>query len=446
MKKTILILSTLQLIFSCVFSQGIMTTCVGTGVAGYSGDNGMASLAAIYGGNDVCMDASGNIYIADAYNNVVRKVSVTGIITTVAGNNTAGYSGDGGPATDAQLKLPAYICLDPFGNLYISEGGPLLGNPGNATVRKVTPGGIISTVAHLVCPKALCSDKTGNIFVADEEANMIVKISPAGITSTIAGNRYSKGYTGDGGPASAALLDGPTAIGINAAGDLFFSDQIDAFVPGCFIRKISAATGAISTIAGTGVGMGGDGGPALNAGLGYIFGIFIDGHDDLYCNEQSCASRKIDMSTGIINILAGDYGTEGYNGDGTIATAEFLKYPGGLWVDPTNGNILIADMGNNRIRTATQPDYNPTVTGIKNISATAQYDISPNPSNGIFVLKTTEPNTDIAVYNEVGQVVYIDTQDRANKSIDLRNEPDGLYFVEMKNNSGREVKKFIIKK
>ena len=444
MKKNILFFSALILYNCSSFCQGIMTTCIGTGIAGYSGDNGPASAAELNGGNDICMDPAGNIYIADAVNNVIRRVSVSGIITTVAGNNIAGYSGDGGQATGAQLKSPGYICLDPFGNLYISEGGPMIGNPGNATIRKVTPSGIISTVVHLICPKGICSDQSGNVYVADQEANKILKISATGTLSTYAGTGYA-GYTGDGFQATAAQLNGPMAVGINAAGDLFFSDQIYSPSAESYIRKINAATGVITTIAGNGSGTTGDGGPAINAGLGFIFGIFIDGHGDLYCNEESCASRKIDMATGIINLVAGEYGTEGYNGDGGSATTEDLRFPGGLFVNPWNGNLVIADMGNNRIRSATQPDYVPTATGIKSISNTPdRFLVSPNPSNGILTLKTTAAHAYIVVTNVPGQEVYSTLTDSRIATIDLSNEPTGIYYVTMNCDGLSEVEKVFI--
>ena len=444
MKKNILFFAALLLFNYYAFSQGIMTTCIGSGTAGYSGDNGPASNAELNGGNDICMDPDGNIYIADAMNNVIRRVSMSGIITTVAGNNIAGNSGDGGQATGAQLKSPGYICLDPFGNLYISEGGPMIGNPGNATIRKVTPSGIISTVAHLLCPKGICSDQSGNVYVADQEANKILKITATGALSTYAGTGYG-GYTGDGFQATAAQLNGPMAVGINAAGDLYFSDQIYSPSAESYIRKIDAATGVISTIAGNGSGTMGDGGPAINAGLGFIFGIFIDGHGDLYCNEESCASRKIDMTTGIINLVAGEYGTEGYNGDGGSATTEDLKFPGGLFVNPWNGNLIIADMGNNRIRSATQPDYVPTATGTKNLSNTHEDSlILPNPSNGVFTLKTTAAHTNIIVSNELGQIVYNSSTESRTTRIDLSFEPSGIYYVAMTYASGTEEQKVII--
>ena len=152
------------------------------------------------------------------------------------------------------------------------------------------------------------------------------------------------------------------------------------------------------------------------------------------------------MVTGIIDILAGDHTTEGYNGDGGSATTEYLNYPGGLCVDPTNGDILIADMWNNRIRKATQPGYLPTSSVINNNIPSNQFTIFPSPSNGVFTVKTTVTNTNIVVYNSVGEMVYSEPWDNHANTLDLSHLPSGLYNMLFSSAENKEIKKIIISK
>ena len=196
-----------------VSATGIITTVAGNGSAGYSGDGGPATSAQLDGPEGVAVDGSGNLYIADTCNNRIRKVSATGIITTVAGNGSAGYSGDGGPATSAQLSLPAGVAVDGSGNLYIADSG-------NNRIRKVSATGIITTVAgngspgysgdggpatsaQLNQPAGVAVDASGNLYIADSSNNRIRKVSATGIITTVAGNGFD-GYSGDGGPATSA--------------------------------------------------------------------------------------------------------------------------------------------------------------------------------------------------------------------------------------------------
>jgi trimeric autotransporter adhesin len=208
----------------CVFkldTNSILTRVVGTCRAGYSGDGGQANSAQLRA-SGVAVDGTGNLYIADSGNNRIRKVTSAGIITTVVGNGSQGYSGDGGPATSAQLNQPYGVAEDSTGNLYIADRT-------NTRIRKVTPAGIISTVAgdgsfgssgdggpatnaRLYYPDGVAVDSTGNLYIADWGNNQIRKVTPAGIISTVAGNG-SRGYSGDGGPATSAQLLQPLGGG-----------------------------------------------------------------------------------------------------------------------------------------------------------------------------------------------------------------------------------------
>jgi hypothetical protein len=224
------------------------------GAIGYSGDGGPVIAAAISYPGGTVSDKQGNVFIADGGNHVVRKVSPSGVISTVAGVGTSGYSGDGGPATSAKLWLPISVAMDTSGNLYILDYI-------SSIVRKVNKQGIISTIAgngttgysgdggpanlaRLNHPTDLAIDKAGNIYIADKENKVVRKVNTLGIISTVAGNGTS-GYTGDGGPATAAQLT-PYAVAIDNDGNLYIADGKSSV-----IRKVNAS-GIISTFDGNG--------------------------------------------------------------------------------------------------------------------------------------------------------------------------------------------------
>ncbi len=225
-----------------VNSSGIISTIAGTGVSGFSGDGGQATAAKISEIRDMTMDGTGNIYFADLYNYVVRKITPSGIITTVAGNGINGFSGDGGAATAAKMGIVSACILDVYGNLYISDWG-------NHRIRKVNPAGIISTIAGTAAygysgdggpataaqidyfVSGLACDSIGNLFLAEYNNERIRKIDTAGIISTIAGIGVA-GNTGNGGPAVHAQTTGPAHLAFDRSGSLYFSDG------NCLIRKI----------------------------------------------------------------------------------------------------------------------------------------------------------------------------------------------------------------
>ncbi len=265
---------------------GTITTAFGTGFGAglaygaYSGDGGQASAAELYTPTDIVFDPAGNCYISDYGNMVVRKIDMTtGIITTVAGSNYSGFSGDGGPATNAEIYFAWAIAVDGSGNLYIADSH-------NNVVRKVNSAGYISTVAgnyslgagytgdggqataaQIDEPTGLVTDAAGNLYIAEHLNHIVRKVDPSGIISTFAGNGYGAGtsyggYSGDGGAATNAEFDEPMGLTIDAIGNIYVADMNNSVV-----RKIDGS-GIITTVAGNGtLGFTGDGGPATAAEL-----------------------------------------------------------------------------------------------------------------------------------------------------------------------------------
>jgi sugar lactone lactonase YvrE len=330
----------------------VITTIAGDGTIGGGGDGGPATSAQLSLPFQIALDSVGNLYVADALNNRIRKISVTGIISTIAGTGTAGFSGDGGPAASAELNFPTAVTLDASGNVYISEGD-------NHRVRKVDTSGIITTVAgngtagssgdgglatdaSINNPVGLKVDAAGNLIVADQVSNRIRKIDTSGIISTIAGIG-TRGFSGDGSPATDAQLNFPNGVTIDAAGNIYIADTINNR-----IRKIDTS-GIISTIAGNGAtGFDGDGGPAINAALNRPYEVKVDAVGNIYvADSDNNRIRKIN-STGIISTIVGN-GTAGFSGDGGPAIMAEISSPIGAEVDMT-GNIYVADTFNSRIR------------------------------------------------------------------------------------------------
>lgn len=269
---------------------GIITTVAGTGVPGFSGDGGPATLAQLDSVVDAAYDSAGNLFLADRANHRIRRVGIDGIITTIAGNGVNAFGGDGGPALSASLNNPVGVAVDAAGNVYIADEL-------NRRVRVVDAAGIITTFAGTGAagsagdggaaaaatfdqPIDVRTDRLGNVYIADSQANRIRRVAPDGIISTIAGNGEA-GSTGDGGAATAARLATPIEITPDAFGNLYIADSSNNRV-----RRVSAA-GIIETIAGTGVaGSTGDGGPALSARLNSPSGVVLNADGDLFVAER----------------------------------------------------------------------------------------------------------------------------------------------------------------
>jgi len=328
----------------------IVNTIAGTGATGYSGDGGSALLADLNLPAAIISDAAGNIYFTDWLNHCVRKIDQNGIITTLAGTGTGGFSGDGGPAILAQLNYPYGICLDAAGNIYIGSASRL---------RKVDTNGMITTIAgtgssgfsgdggpatlaQLNSIANIAVDNLGNIFVADMNNNCVRKIDTSGIISTIAGVGTVGGYSGDGGQAVLALMRAPLGVTVDKTGNLFIADSYNH----C-IRKVDTS-GVITTIAGTGMmGYTGDAGFATFAQLYVPTNVDVDTLGNVYIlDELNSCIRKI-YTNGIITTIAGT-GTAAISPDGGLATNTALFFPKGL--EYRDGRIYISDSQSYRIR------------------------------------------------------------------------------------------------
>jgi sugar lactone lactonase YvrE len=346
----------------------IITTVTGTGTAGFSGDGGAATLAQVNLPTSVCRDIYGNLYIADRFNHRVRKIDATsGNISTIAGTGTAGFSGDGGLATTAQLNQPIGVVVANDGTIYISDKN-------NNRIRKINLSGIISTyagtgiagfsgdgglatLARLNNPWGITLDINNNLYIADRSNDRVRKIDyNSGIITTVAGTGTA-GYSGDNGLATLANFNKPISVCVDTALNIYVADENNHRV-----RKVTYSSGIVNKIAGTGTAAyNGDGILAVNAQLNYPCGVAVDLAGYVYISDRvNHRLRKIDLS-GNISTIAGT-GAVGFSGDGGNATSAQLNYPRELFSDGS-GNIYFADTDNNRIRKITYCNL-PTIPTI----------------------------------------------------------------------------------
>jgi sugar lactone lactonase YvrE len=326
-------------------AHGIITTIAGNGTAGYTGDGSLAGNAELNTPFDIASDSSGNVYIADANNNVIRKLTAsTGNISTVAGS---GLGGDG-------------VAADPYGNFFVANTGynrVLVGIPGssgysiylwagniNGTAGYSGDGGTAPN-ALLHGPQGVAVDSSDNVYIADTTNNRIRKVTySTDIISTIAGNGTA-GYTGDGNTATSAELNNPYGVAMDTSGNIYIADTYNNR-----IRKVTTSTGKISTIAGNGTaGFLGDNGAATGAEVYLPTGVAVDASGNVYIADYgNNRVRKVTVSTGVISTVAGN-GTGGFAGDNGSATSAKLYRPAGVALD-SSGNLYIADAYNNRVR------------------------------------------------------------------------------------------------
>jgi trimeric autotransporter adhesin len=402
-------------------TSGKITTIAGTGTYGYTGDGGPATSALIGTPQGLAVDTAGNLYISDSIANVVRMVTPAGIISTFAGNGTAGYSGNNGPATSASLNGPDGLAVDAAGNLYIADtgnnrvrkvsggiitlfagsgvdslsastgtaatlplstpAGLMFDSAGNlyvssvnyVSVMKITSGGTMSLFAghgysgfsdgdngpaasaHFLSPVALAADANGNLYVADDVAQVVRKINSGGQISGLAGSTNMIGFSGDGGSSTTAMFFSPSGLAVDKSGNVLISDSNNNR-----IRKVDPVGLTINTFAGSAAALG-DGGAATSAQLLSPGATAMDAAGNVYIADTlNNRIRKIDTS-GKASTFAGT-GIPGFSGDGLAATSAQMLLPVGVSVD-IYGDVLIADSGNNRIRKVAPNGNISTIAG-----------------------------------------------------------------------------------
>jgi hypothetical protein len=423
---------------ACAYLQAqvnYITTIAGTGVQGYSGDGGPAINAEFKYPETMCLDRFGNLYVADVLGNNIRKIVLsTGIITTIAGTGTRGFSGDGGLATDATISYPQGICTDSLGNVYF-------GDSGNLRVRKINVStGIITTIlgtgsignsgdggpatdAQIVYPTGLFIDNQNNLYVCDITNNNIRKITvSAGIVTTIAGNGTA-GYSGDGGLAINAEFNEPFEIAEDTEGNIFVADALN----NC-LRKIDANTKIITTICGNGTaGYYGNGGPASSALLNGPYGIFIDKKNNLYFSDcNNAVIREIELSTNSINAIAG-CGVAGFSGDDGLALNAEIN-PADVCVDNA-GALYIADFLNYRIRKL----YNPLAVAHP---VQHKFSVYPNPASDELNIDGMIENTQYRMLSVTGACLRQGILVLGNNVLSIKNLVPGVYILELTDGNG----------
>ena len=450
MKK--LLVLTLLFCFTKTKAQ-IITTIAGDSIQGFNGDGGQAFQASLHLPEGLTVDYFGNLFIADTYNNRIRKVNTSGVITTIAGSGaagvgTGGFSGDGGQATTASLNTPTGIVVDLAGNLYVADAG-------NNRIRKIDANtGVISTIAGtgtagysldsgaatlatLNSPNSLVLDKNGNLYFTDQENDRIRKINlSTGLINTVAGGNAVGAYGGDGGLATNALLNTPTGITIDSTGNLYFSDYGNNR-----IRKVNLNTNIITTIAGDSTrGYNGDGILASIAKLDNPFNMAADALGNIYiADSYGQRIRKIDVNNGIISTIVG-YGFGagcfggGFSGDGGNATVAKIGTPGGLTFD-VQGNLLFTDIWNNRIRKVTN-----IANGIEQFTVNIEEPIIyPNPANNKIIIDANDV-VDVKLFDVLGkQILHAKQND-----VDVSNVNDGVYFIQVQTTQNTTTQKIMV--
>ena len=425
MKKIITLL--LLIICACGAKAQIITTIVGGGTT--LGDGGPAVDCELSGPYGITIGSNGNRYIVDRGNNRIRMVNTAGIITTIAGTGVRGYNGDSIPATDAELNDPAGITTDASGEVYFCDRG-------NNRVRKIDATGIITTIAgngnsgfsgdggpataaEFNGVGFIKLDVIGNIYLTDPFNNRIRMVSTDGMLHTIAGSGAMVD-SGDGGAATAAGLRAPHGIDLDGMGNIYFVEYY-----GNIVRKINAL-GIITTVAGNDtVGNRGDGGPATKAELHFPVDIVLGSDGSFYVSDAENGEVRKVTPDGQINTIAGN-GHYGFSGDGGDPTLAEFAGPTGLAIDQS-GSLYISDNSNDRIR------YIRNTVGVQQIERpTPTINIYPNPSNGSFKLNVTsainEP-VSIIIADKYGRIIQ-ELSAMPNEETRLQmNVPTGIYVI-----------------
>jgi trimeric autotransporter adhesin len=454
----------LFLLTTFITKAQIITTIAGTGTYGYSGDGGLATNAKLASPDGMCFDSAGNLIFADYANSRIRKIAAsTGIITTIVGTGAAAFSGDGGLAINATLNGPSDVKMDSAGNLYIADFG-------NNRIRKVNAAtNIITTIAGNgsqgisgenilatsapMSPGSLCLDASQNNLYAIGGNNRVSKINlNTGIIITVAGSKSGiSGFSGDGGLASAALLNVPVSIFLDVSDNMYITDMANNR-----IRKVDAVTKIITTVAGSSAtgGFSGDGGLATAAKIWWPTNATVDNAGNIYIADKlNNRIRFVSQSTGIITTIAGN-GTSGYSGDGGSATSAALKRPSNVTMD-ANNNIIIIDQSNNRIRKISGITLVQGNVLNKNASVAERriafdnklsFKATPNPAktNTKLLFQKNITNGFISIIDETGKTLYGTGFSGTEYLLNTSRLTPGIYFIKVSADNAAALQRIVI--
>ncbi|HTB31164.1 MAG TPA: T9SS type A sorting domain-containing protein [Bacteroidia bacterium] len=452
MKKAYLLFLPVTIFFGSVAmaQPGIINTVAGDGLAGFAGDGTSAITAKFDTMQFIAVDDSENIYVADAQNNRIRKVyKTTGIIATIAGTGTPGWTGDYGAAVHAEIYYPVAIALDNASNIYFTDNG-------NGIVRKITKStGVINTIAGdgnggntgddslatkatFLSPEGIAVDNAGNVYVGDAGNNRIRVIRSDNNIYAYAGSG-AKGYAGDGGPAIAAEMNTPLGITVDNNGNLYIADWLNDVV-----RKVDNS-GNITTFAGIAGNNAATNatGPATAVPISSPTDVKCDVSGNVYISDVGTSIiREVNVSTNIGVAVAGNT-ISGFGGDGGQALAAELQYPLGVAVD-NSSNIYIEDLLNFRVR-----EVNSYIVGIENILASGKFAVYPNPANSnltiVFPDNYNASNNALEILDVTGRSIVNSplTIHNSQMSVDVSTLPSGMYFIKIGNGNSSQLEKFI---
>jgi sugar lactone lactonase YvrE len=432
-----------------ILAQGIITTIAGNGITQYIGDGAPATNFSLGGPAGICLDKKGNIYIANLYTARISKLAHDTLSTIVDTSGESGYTGNGGRADTATITNPNSICMDTAGNLYITD---LFYH----VVRKVSVSGIITTIcgagssgfsgdggpgllATMDRPHGVCTDRVGNLYIADYGNHRIRKMNfRTGTITTVAGTGVN-GFSGENGAAASMDLSFPNSICSDAGGNIYFSEYGNNRV-----RRIDAATGQLNTVAGNGShAFAGDGDLAINASLNQPNSVFIDNKGYLYIADNGNNVVRVVTPLGIILTVAGN-GIYDYTGDGGLAHNASFKGLTSVCVDNT-GNIYIADGDVSVVRKVTPISY--ANVGVAQVSSSA-LNIYPNPSSeGKFTIRLASEQTGagITVFNNIGRCIYTNVFSGKQAEINLAGKAPGSYYVQVSSSKGIATRKVVVR-
>lgn len=431
-------------LFSMQVNAQVIVTVAGTGVNGYSGDGGPATNAKMYSPSSLVFDKNGSFYFTENGNSTIRKVSPSGIISRVAGNGTSGYSGDGGWAIDAEIEGGGGLAVDKWNNMYLADGS-------NHRVRKITTDGLIHTIAgtgvagyngdgisalsaQLNQPQGVGVDDTGNVYICDRMNFRLRKVDTFGNISTIAGTGVL-GFTADGARADTAAIDESWYVFVDTTGNIYFMDKSR-------IRKIAAADRKLITVAGNGIvgGYSGDGGPATAAAISTAYFTF-DSVGNMFLAEGTQRIRRIDTD-GIISSIAG-IGIGGADPDGVSLPFARVNSPTGIAFSPS-GELYFTEMTGAKVRKITL-----AWDGVNQVNGNnAKLEVFPNPTQAMVSLRINaiEREANVTLTDARGVAVRTMTVPcNVTMQIDVSSLPPGGYTVNAKVGTDDASKQLIIK-